>query len=56
MRRPLPALGRIATGKKNETLIIIKVIIIMIIINCNLVVTRWQWLFYMYTKQEVGYF
>ena len=25
-------------------------IIIIVIINCNLVVTRWQWLLYMYTK------
>ena len=24
--------------------------IIITIINCNWVVTRWQWLFYMYTK------
>jgi len=23
--------------------------------NCNWVVTRWQWLFYMYTKYEIGY-
>ena len=22
---------------------------------CNWVVTRWQWLFYMYTKYEIGY-
>ena len=29
--------------------------IIIIIINCNLVVTLWQWLFYMYTKYEIGY-
>ena len=29
--------------------------IIMIIINCNWVVTQWQWLFYMYTKHEIGY-
>jgi len=34
---------------------IIIIIIIIIIINCNWVVTRWQWLFYMYTKYEVGY-
>jgi len=26
-----------------------------IIINWNWVVTRWQWLFYMYTKYEIGY-
>jgi len=29
--------------------------IITIIINCNWVVTRWQWLFDMYTKYEIGY-
>ena len=32
------------------------IIIIIIIINCNWVVTRWQWLFYMYTKHEIGYY
>jgi len=26
------------------------IIIIIIIINCNWVVIRWQWLFYMYTN------
>jgi len=31
------------------------IIIIIIIINCNWVVTRWQWLFYMHTKYEIGY-
>jgi len=31
-------------------MIVIIIIIIIIIINCNWVVTRWQWLFYMYTK------
>ena len=29
---------------------------IMIFINCNWVVTRWQWLFCMYTKHEIGYY
>ena len=29
--------------------------IIIIFIYCNWVVTRWQWLFYMYTKLEIGY-
>ena len=33
-----------------------KIIIIIIIINCNWVVTRWQWLFYMCTKHEIGYY
>jgi len=36
--------------KKNYPLIII-----IIFINCNRVITRWQWLFYMYTKYEIGY-
>ena len=36
--------------------IIIIIIIIIIFINCNWVVTRWQWLFYMYTKHEIGYY
>jgi len=31
-------------------------IIIIIIIYCNWVVTRWQWLFCMYTKYEIGYY
>jgi len=31
-------------------LVVIIIIIITIIINCNWVVTRWQWLFYMYTN------
>jgi len=30
-------------------------IIIIIIINWNWVVTLCQWLFYMYTKYEIGY-
>ena len=28
--------------------------IIMVFIYCNWVVTRGQWLFYMYTKYEIG--
>ena len=24
--------------------------------SCNCFVTRWQWLFYMYTKYEIGYY
>jgi len=35
-------------------LILIIIIIIITFINCNWVVTRWQWLFYMYTKHEIG--
>ena len=36
-------------------IIIIIVIIIIIIINCNWVVIRWQWLFYMYVCQSHKY-
>jgi len=32
------------------------IIIIIIFIHCNWVVTRWQWLFYMYTKYEICYY
>ena len=38
-----------------QLLFIIIIIIIIIIIYCNWVVTRWQLLFYMYTKYEIGY-
>jgi len=30
--------------------------IIIIFIYYNWVDTRWQWLFYMYTKHEIGYY
>ena len=36
-------------------ILIIIIIIIIIIINCNWVVARWQWLFYVYTEYEIGY-
>ena len=42
--------------KKCRNKIIIIIIIIIIFIYCNWVVTRWQWLFYVYTKYEVGYY
>jgi len=32
------------------------IIIIIIIINYHRVTTRWQLLFYMYTKYEIGYY
>jgi len=32
------------------------IIIIIIFTYCNWVVTRWQWLFYMYTKYEIGHY
>ena len=28
----------------------------LLFIYCNWVVTRWQWLFYMYTIYEIGYY
>ena len=31
------------------------IIIIIIIIYCNWVVSRWQWLVYMYKKYAIGY-
>ena len=30
--------------------------VIIIFIYCNWVVTRWQWLVYMYTKYEIVYY
>ena len=32
------------------------IIILIIFIYCIWVVTRWQWLFYMYTEYEIGYY
>ena len=37
-------------------IVVIIIIIIIIFINCNWVVTRWQWLFYMYTKYAIVYY
>ena len=51
-------LGREAKHSSPSSATIKKIIIIIIIfINCNWVVTPWQWLFYMYsyTKHEIGY-
>jgi len=30
--------------------------ITVMFIYCSWVVTRWQWLFHMYTKHEIGYY
>jgi len=30
--------------------------LIIIFIYCNWVITRWQWLFYVYRKYEIGYY
>jgi len=35
--------------------IYIYIFIIYLFIYCNWVVTRWQWLFYMFAKYEIGY-
>jgi len=40
----------------STSLIIIIIIIIIIFIYRSWVVTRWQWLFYMYVKYEFGYY
>ena len=40
----------------HAAVIFIIIIIIIIFIYCNWVVTRWQWLFYIYTKHEIGYY
>ena len=45
-----------STGRRPGIVTTIIIIIIIIIIYCNWVVTRWQWLFYMYTKHEIGYY
>jgi len=37
-------------------MIIIIIIIIIFFSYCNWVFSRWQWLFYMYTKHEIGYY
>ena len=42
-------------ASKSSSVIII-IIIIIIFIYCSCVVTWWQWLFYMYTKHEIGYY
>jgi len=48
-----PKYAKISEHSKIIIIIIIIIIIVMIIfINCNWVVTRWQWLFYMYTNMK----
>ena len=66
LTRPLPEVCSLYRGFKpaqNLTLMAttgrgewVGVRLIIIFINCNWVVTRWQWLFYMYTKREIGYY
>jgi len=42
-------------GQKDTFLMSVNLIII-IFIYCKLRCTRWQWLFYMYTNHEIGYY
>jgi len=51
----LEGVGFLLEGMRFALYLIIIIIIIIIFINFNLVVTRLQWLFYMYTKYEIGY-
>ena len=44
-----------STLQRPQSWILIIILTIITFINCNWVVTRWQWLFYMYTKHEIGY-
>jgi hypothetical protein len=47
---PYPGRGQ---TQRRTTLILYDlciIIIIIIVINCNWVITRWQWLYYMYTN------
>jgi len=48
-------LGKDAVHSDNTMFLIINKTLIITFINCNWVVSRWQWLFYMYTKYEVVY-
>ena len=48
-------LGTETHPANGELVVVVIVVVIIIIINCNRVVTRWQWLFYMYAKYEIGY-
>jgi len=36
-------------------LLLLMLLLLLLFINCNWVITRWLWLFYMYTKYEIGY-
>jgi len=49
---PVVTLASVSSCYNNN---IILILIIIIFINCNWAVTRWQWLFYMYTEYEIGY-
>ena len=48
-------LDRRGEGRGSVICFKIRISFIIIFIYCNWVVTRWQWLFYMYTKHEIGY-
>jgi len=48
-------LGNFHPSQTVSVMMMMIIIIIIISINCTWVVTRWQWLFYMYTKYEADY-
>jgi len=61
---PLPSIESLFLGchftailkqTSEKQMMMMVMMMMMIFINCNWVVTRWQWLFYMYTKYEIGY-
>jgi len=41
-------------GRYNKDPVFSCLLIIIIFIYCNWVVTRWQWLFYVYAKHEIA--
>ena len=56
---PTLSFSKILCVLKDEVNLFPSAVIIIysnIFIYCNWVVTRWQWLFYMYTKYEIGYY
>ena len=53
---PSSCLPQCARSHWNQRYRSIIILIIIIFIHCNWVVTRWQWLFYMYTEHEIGYY
>jgi len=53
-RPPTPPVTKEGQFLVRLIIIIIIIIIAVVVVNCSWVVTRWQWLFYMYTKYEIG--
>jgi len=48
-------IGIIIITTTTTTIIIIIIVVVVVVVCCSWVVTQWQWLFYMYTKYEIGY-